>query len=452
MYRLRLPALLVLLLSSCGRPPPPGASGRPAEVDSSRLAPARPRTVEQRLGTHFSDDAARFERPPRLRRLTLPEIRGAKAIWGATGRDDAGRMYFGVSCGKVELPSAHLLELPRGGVEPKIAGDVLAQLKTNGKLRDGEGQMKIHSKTCQASDGFLYFASMDERGEIDDGSRLPTWGGHLWRKKPGDDGSWQHLLTTKEALINLGCTGRHVFALGYFDHVLYRYDTQTREVKSIHAGSYRGHVSRNFLVDLREHVFVPRVKEVPAERAGEEAVTKIGKVYVESSLAEFDPDLSEVQSWPLPDYEPSDGSNTHGIVGFAALASGDICFTAHTGALWKVAAGGERATALVRLGWFHPQGPSYPACLVCPTGQRHLMGLARTKKGFEWVVYDLESNSSEVLELDAQSQELLNRPNLVAYGNNTLDDESHAYFGGWVMEEGQLVPNVLQAEWPEIEK
>lgn len=448
MYQLRLPALLVLLLSSCGRPPSPAASARPAEVDSSRSAPAQPRSIEQRLGTHFSDDAARFQRPPRLRRLAFPAIRGANAIWGATGRDDAGRMYFGVSCANVEFPSAHLLELPRGG-ELKIAGDVLAQLKSNGKFRDGEGQMKIHSKPCQASDGFLYFASMDVQGENENGSQLPTWGGHLWRKKPGDDGSWQHLLTSKEALINVGCTGRHVYALGYFDHVLYRYDTQTREFKSIHVGSYRGHISRNLLVDLREHVFVPRVKEVPAERAGEEAVTKIDEVYVESSLVEFDSELSEVQSWPLPDYEPTYRGDSHGIVGYAALANGDICFTTHTGALWKVAAGGESASALVRLGWFHPQGRSYPACLVCPTGQRHLMGLANMKKRFEWVVYDLETSSGQVLELDAESQELLHRPRLLAYGNNTLDDDSHAYFGGWVKEEDKLLPILLQAEWPQ---
>src|SRR4029077_14421392 len=130
-------------------------------------------------------------------------------------------------------------------------------LSRAGLLRVGEHQAKIHSKIVQGPDGWLYFASMDEEGEKDDGSALPKWGGHLWRLRLSTN-RWEHLLSTPEALLAVGGGDRFIYALGYFDHVLYEFDTRTGEIRHVRVGAVDGHISRNVLVDYRGHVFVPR--------------------------------------------------------------------------------------------------------------------------------------------------------------------------------------------------
>ncbi len=126
-------------------------------------------------------------------------------------------------------------------------------------LREGAHQAEVPLKIIEGPDGYLYFASMDEDGENPDGSQLPTWGGHLWRMNLRTH-RWEHLLATKEALIAAGGAGRYVYALGYFGHVLYQYDTETNRTARVEVGSVDGHISRNFLVDRRGHVFVPRLR------------------------------------------------------------------------------------------------------------------------------------------------------------------------------------------------
>ena len=61
-------------------------------------------------------------------------------------------------------------------------------------------QVKLHSRIVEAADGLLYFSTFDEAGEDQHSMSLPRWGGHLWRMQPAD-GQWEHLLSTKEALI-----------------------------------------------------------------------------------------------------------------------------------------------------------------------------------------------------------------------------------------------------------
>ena len=71
-------------------------------------------------------------------------------------------------------------------------------------------QMKIHSKPVQANDGFLYFASMDEYGEKEDGTRLPFYGSNLWRIRANvskniiAETEWEHLLALPEGIIATG--------------------------------------------------------------------------------------------------------------------------------------------------------------------------------------------------------------------------------------------------------
>ena len=72
---------------------------------------------------------------------------------------------------------------------------------------------------------------------------------------------------TPEALIAVAVGDRYAYALGYFGHVLFQFDTATRDVKRIPVGSVGGHVSRNFIADYRGHAFVPRLR-VDAEPLG----------------------------------------------------------------------------------------------------------------------------------------------------------------------------------------
>ena len=128
---------------------------------------------------------------PRVRVIPVPDFPGAHAIWGSTGRDRRGHIWFGVSVDGGEY-SARLFEYDpvRDQVIPR--GDVISARKAAGLHTPGERQVKIHSRIVQADDGYLYFASTDEQGERPDGSAPPKWGSHLWRLKPGEN-VWQHL-------------------------------------------------------------------------------------------------------------------------------------------------------------------------------------------------------------------------------------------------------------------
>ena len=55
-------------------------------------------------------------------------------------------------------------------------GNVVSELERLGLRRPGETQMKIHSRIVTAVDGYQYFASMDETGENDDGSKTADVG------------------------------------------------------------------------------------------------------------------------------------------------------------------------------------------------------------------------------------------------------------------------------------
>ena len=141
------------------------------------------RTLEQQTGTVYWPVGSPFT--PLLREISVPGFQGANSIWGATGRDDEGHIWFGVSgSGK---DAAHLVEY-----DPQLGrfidhGDTVSALRSAGIYREGEEQIKIHSKIIQMDDGLLYFASMDETGGNSKSGQLPRWGSHFWRYKPSAD-------------------------------------------------------------------------------------------------------------------------------------------------------------------------------------------------------------------------------------------------------------------------
>src|SRR5215831_14997708 len=225
---------------------------------------------------------------PHVRILKPPEFPGEYAVWGATGVDRSGHIFFGMTSNDTRgSGSAHLFELNPASDTFTDRGDVVGELERLHLRRPGETQMKIHSRIVQAIDGYQYFSSMDETGEKDDGSKLPAWGGHLWRRGPS--GVWEHLAATPQALIAVATGGPYVYSLGYFDHVLYQFDTRTKHLRSVTVGSVDGHVSRNFFVDERGHAFVPRT-------------TRVAPSDVRASLVEFDTDLTEHGQQSIGEY------------------------------------------------------------------------------------------------------------------------------------------------------
>lgn len=278
--------------------------------------------------------------------------------------------------------------------------------------------MKIHSKIVQAADGLLYFASMDEQGESDRTGRLPDWGSHLWRLRPGDE-RWEHLFSAPEALIAVAAAGPHVYALGYFDHVLYQFDCTSGRVRSIHVGSAGEHISRNFFCDRRGHVYVPRLRAATDPEGAPRA-----------SLVELDAALEQVAETPLAHYLPGSDLSSHGIVGVQTLADGSIAFATHVGFLYRVLPLDQKpldqSPAEVQpLGWFHPRGEVYVGSLFTYAGLHYLMGAAQGKP-FEWIVFDLERRTSAAVPLPQTAA----REGLLLYGSTTRDDNGSFYLVG----------------------
>lgn len=171
-----------------------GCSRRPAPADSqvNQARPTRVRSDADRLGTRFIHDGIDLDRAPLLTEIPAPDIPGGNAIWGGTGRDDDGNIWFAVCSAGIEIPSAHLFSYDPTTNKTTNRGDTVSWLKKLGIWRDGEGQMKIHSKIVEADDGFVYFASMDEQGEDAGRMDYPKWGGHLWRINRRTN-TWEHL-------------------------------------------------------------------------------------------------------------------------------------------------------------------------------------------------------------------------------------------------------------------
>ena len=351
---------------------------------------------------------------PRVRVLDVPPFDDARSIWGATGRDFRGHIWVGVSAGP-EGASAHLMEYIPDEDRSLDHGDVLSELRRAGLYRKGMGQAKIHSKIVPGGDGLLYFASTDEEGETDHSP--PRWGGHLWRIDPKQD-KWQHLLAVDEGLVAVSGVGRYIYALGYWGHVLYQYDTASGATRRVVVGSVPGHVSRNFLADVRGHAYVPRLAQRPD-----------GSVAV--SLVEYDERLKELADTPLEFYLAGESpSANHGIVGLAYRPDGRMVFSTHIGQLYLIEPG-DAAARVTALGWLDPKGPAYAPSLFSFGGSEWLAGVAQRPEGFEWVVYESRNHLSAAFPLDTKGLR-----NVLLYGSMSRDDAGRVYVGGWAANDG----------------
>jgi hypothetical protein len=353
-------------------------------------------------------DAIRVEEVP------VPAVPGGDAIWGATGRDASGALWFGVSA-KRPGDSARLLRLDPATLAWTDAGSVHEALDATVGRAPGEGQVKMHSRIEPTADGWLAFTSMDEAGEREDGSALPRWGSHLWQVHPGTL-AWRHRLVAPEGLVAAGAAGTAVFALGYWNHVLYRFDTRDGSARRTVVGAVGGHASRNLVVDPSGHAHVPRVWRDAA-----------GTLHAE--LASFDAELREVAVHPLPGYFAGETPEAnHGIVALAPDGRGGMRFVTHHGQWFGIAPGPDGVPRVSPLGPLHPGGSVYaPALVHLPELGRHA-ALARRHlpgAGYELILAETDGPGRSVCPLSFGE-----RRELLLYGSMTRDDAGWMYFAG----------------------
>ena len=386
------------------------------------------RRFTQLTGSVFTPMPAHPLIPPGYTEIAIPAFPDMNAVWGSSGRDDRGHLWFGVSAVSDHC-SAHLMEFDPTTGQIADRGSVLAALAAVRPLLPGEGQIKIHSKVIQADDGYLYFTSTDEEGEGEDGSAPPRWGSHLWRLRPEHPTAWEHLLAVPEGLTCAGGAGRWIYALGYWNHVLYRYDTQTGDVRRREVGSVGGHMCRSLLVDGRGHAYVPRVTQ---DFEG-----------LRAELIEFGPDLTEIASSWLEHY--ADGqtpADSHGIIGFTFLADQSIVFSTGVGYLYRVIPNETGPAATCPVGWFHPQGMTYAPSLFVWDGVSAVAGIAQQAGGiWDWVVFDLAAGRSDATVFPQG----FGNPVLL-YGTQTRDDRGRFYLVGRRHDGAGRLPVILQLD------
>jgi hypothetical protein len=455
-FLVRLSIGALMLMAWVGCEDPNGRQGATNEVPTSqarRIDPSSQVGESSPIENDYSKDyweerkaQLRFLRAPKLRELDVPDSYGNTAIWGATGRDSNGRMYFGVASENVEDPSAKLLRYDPSKGAFEMVGWVNEKLEELGIRKEfpfPETQMKIHSKIVQAGDGKLYFSSQDEHEEAGDGTRSALFGGRLFSLDPVTD-QWECVHQTPEGLIAVAGRGRYVVTQGYFGHVLYQYDTQTKAIRRVALGTYKGHVSRNIFMDRRGHVYGIRAGLANDQQL--EGVYKVGQDRVRVSLVELGTEFEQVHEWPLSDYSPSWSTDSHGITGYCEFNNGNIVFVTHTGALWQISFASGSAE-LERLGWIHPRGSAYCASLFAPYGDRYVGGVVSSKEGYQWALFDILTKRSVILKLDPASRKLLETPKLLIYGCETLDERGCGYLVGWKAIPRGFGPHVIEVRW-----
>lgn len=384
-------------------------------------------SYEELTGSLFVPPPQGPFRAPVVRELKLPTFAGATSVWGATGRDFHGGVWVAVSTASAGS-SARLFQYDPSTDTWHNRGGVVEQLAAAGLARSGQGQNKIHSKIVPAGDGWLYFASSDEDGESPRGDVLPRWGGHLWRIHPQRH-VWQHLLATPEGLVAVSGVGRYVYTLGYWGHVLIQYDTATGATRRVAVGSVDGHVSRNFLADIRGHAYVPRLRE---QLGGGAAAT----------LVEYDTGLREVAETPLEHYlgRGTPGAN-HGIVGLAYLGSGSLLFTTHVGHLYRIEPRQGAPAQVISVGPWPPGVPAYGPSLFALGGRDWVAGVVQARSGFQWVAFEPATQVASTHPIDLRGLD-----KVLLYGSVTRDNAGRAYLGGWAAGVGAQRPLVLQID------
>ncbi|MDT0593572.1 hypothetical protein [Glaciecola petra] len=386
------------------------ACSEPVTVETS----VAERSLEQKIGTTFEKVQDKHFKAPNFEYLDLALTSDGAAIWGAMGIDDKGRFYFGVSTYSSYHDTAFLYQYNPKTKTLQAQSDVISQLKHNQVYRDGMSQNKLHSKFYQANDGYIYFTSFDETGESVSKGITPIHGGHFWRKKPNSE-NWEHLLATKEALIALNTDGRFIYALGYWGHVLYQYDTLSKRFNRTNVGAFPGHISRNILVNSDGSIFVPQVQKNPDNS-------------INSYLVEYDSELNITDRHEMDHYMYAGKHSDHGITSFTQMKNGEIYFATGTGALYHIQKIANNKHDLVFVDFMSDtaeQG-NYISNLFSIDGYGFLVGLwqKHNTRVHRWFIHEVTSG----ITVSYSVSDKIGEP--ILYGSHTKDNNGHMYMVG----------------------
>ena len=362
---------------------------------------------------------------------------GGNSIWGALGVTAESGVWVGISGSSSK--GGQLLSLKAVDTAAHSHGSVVDQRDSDESTEALQYQGKIHSRIREADDGFVYFTSMDETNESWRDKQLPQYGGRLWRLRPAEQ-TWEQVMTTPEALIALETTGRYVYALGYWGHVLYQFDTSSGRTERLQIGSDCGHVSRNFLVDLREHVYVPKVVSKPGS-------TECRAEDMTVSLVEISSSMQVVAEHALPDYLSKSAPNqSQGITAYAYRQDESIIFSTMNGDLYHLIAHGSQPALILPLGNMLPGTKSQVTNLVSLDG-KSLLGAAvmlrgKQQKRLHWLVHDTSTTDTTTIPINLPA-DLEQFKAMLLYGSGIRDGQGHVYVGGRIQQQGGKIRPLL---------
>ena len=326
--------------------------------------------------------------PPAVTVKVLPDFWGEYAIWGAIGADRRGHLWLGITSNDDGSASAHLFEYDPVADTVTDRGNVIEQLQKNGLKRPGEKQMKIHSRIVQMPDGFRYFSSMDESGEAADGSKPPTWGGHLWRlARPGL--AWEHLARTPEALIAVAGGG----SVRVRARLLEPRALPVRHAQPQGAIGDRGLGRRAHLPQLPRGRARARVR--PAAEADHEREGRAGRRERSSSSGRTS------RRWAAgrcPSTSSAARASRTASCRSSRMVRAGSTSRQGKGRLYHLVVRANEPTAVADLGWYHPGGARYVAsmCRDAKTGVLYGAsgGSSYGGRQFEWVARSPDGGAS----------------------------------------------------------
>jgi hypothetical protein len=232
-------------------------------------------------------------------------------------------------------------------------------------------------------------------------------------------------MAAPEGLIAIATSGRFVYTLGYFNHVLYQYDCRTGAIRLTTIGARGGHISRNLFCDYHGHVYVPRLED-------------------KATLVELDSDLREVAATPLEYYSDAADDSSHGITGFQAMADRSVAFTTDQGYLYRVVPRENQPSEVEPLGWIHPTGKTYIASMFTSDGQQHLMGVGAEGPKLFWYVYDLPARKTTITPFPPFDLNGAVVDHSLLYGSVTRDNQGRCYVVGVCNHQGKDQPLLIQ--------
>ncbi len=437
--------LLVLVLGGCDQAPPASAPAVP-KIPSVRIDK---RSYEEKIGSYFV-----VKPPGKLTAVRAHEIAftsaGGDSIWGALGVTGTGDVWFGISgSGTV---GGQLMQIQNPSSTVMARGAVVQQTEAAVDAENLGGQQKIHSRIRQAVDGYLYFATTNETDEDWQVDRLPRYGSYLWRVKP-EGSAWEHVVSSPEALIAIETIGRYVYALGYWGHVLYQFDTATDGVEKLIVGADCGHVSRNFFVDIRGRVFVPRLRKRLLNQP-----CSHDNVIV--NLLEISERLEIMAEHEIPDY--LGGNSPHssqGITAFAYREDQSLIFSTKRGDLFHVISHGDEPALVLQLGNIDPHTSVSVTNLLSIDGRSQIGSVVQHDFGdrqpqLAWLQHDIQTSTAYYtpIETDASSP-LADARALLLYGTGIRNADGRTFVGGRVQnQQGEILPLLLELQFAYTEQ